>query len=241
MFAVMTEANKTDEFSPLPRGCTCLGAVCESHLFSAHFLLNVLNHIGSELHGSSTAYRIIEDLGTSLRLIFNAVSCGGSSHGVHAFEDEMKLVRNTITIHKRMYLEDLELNISGEDCISDNLPIPLGLLQIPVENALLHGLRNKQKPPYRLDISFEKEQPENKEDEFCYMIKIEDNGVGRIPAPKNSSGSLIKSDSAKWGLKYLSSVAGHFEHIHFEITDKPNHGGTGIHWYIRQSSKNTKL
>ena len=63
-------------------------------------------------------------------------------------------------------------------CIRDRLGtlnVPLGVFQIPVENALLHGLSNKESGPWLLHI-IAKTEINN------VVITISDNGVGRTNA-----------------------------------------------------------
>jgi len=53
--------------------------------------------------------------------------------------------------------------------------LPMGIIQIPVENALIHGLRNKEEGPKDLWINMMMENE-------ALKISITDNGVGREAA-----------------------------------------------------------
>lgn len=77
-----------------------------------------------------------------------------------------------------------------------DIELPLGILEIHVENALLHGLRNKESPPYELIL-------EIKEDDRNLYFIIKDNGIGREVA---MSISTYKRNGV--GTKNLNSIIG---------------------------------
>jgi len=58
----------------------------------------------------------------------------------------------------------------------ENFLVPMGILQIPVENALVHGLRNKEEGPKDLWINM------LQGDENRIIFTITDNGIGRKAA-----------------------------------------------------------
>jgi len=157
-----------------------------SNQFRPHFILNALNTVGAELDNKPQAESILSRLGESVDLIFSHAK---QQKVTHSFSDEWQLVRNVIDIHKIMYLKSLKTLLPAQETIDKlkNIYIPLGLIQIPVENALLHGLSNRQAGPWQLDIDV-------KENENKLMISIIDNGVGRTKAatlsnyPKHGTG-----------------------------------------------------
>lgn len=85
------------------------------------------------------------------------------------------MVENIIEIQKLLFIPNLNVNISGLELINDKYRVPVGIIQIPVENALLHGLRNKEIGECKLEIKIL---------DFIdnYHICINDNGVGRNKA-----------------------------------------------------------
>jgi sensor histidine kinase YesM len=121
-----------------------------------------------------SAESVLGRLGESVNIIFNQSRL---QKIVHPFLQEWKLVENIIHIHQLMYLKELEVHLPEKEEMLDFLDgeLPLGLLQIPVENALLHGLSNREKGPWKLEIKFIKEAS------FLQII-IRDNGVGRTKA-----------------------------------------------------------
>lgn len=156
-----------------------LNVVTLSNQFRPHFILNALNTIGADLKDKPAAETVISRLGESIDLIFNQSLKNKVSH---SFQNEWTLVKNVIEIHKVMYLPDLQLTLPSEDWIKNNYlkEVPVGILEIGVENALLHGLRNKKTPPYILTI----EAADNHDN---LIFKIIDNGIGRKKAASLSS------------------------------------------------------
>lgn len=145
-----------------------------SSQFRPHFILNALNTVGAELDNKPQAESVLSRLGESIDLIFN------HSHKqkiTHSFTNEWKLVNNIIDIHRLMYLKTLETDLPSLETINSlhNVQIPLGLLQVPVENALLHGLSNRESGPWKLKI-------EIVISEEVILVEIIDNGVGREKA-----------------------------------------------------------
>jgi hypothetical protein len=142
-----------------------------SNQFRPHFILNALNTIGAQMDDEPETETVLSRLGESINLIFNHAQ---QQTIAHSFASEWMLVKNIIHIHQLMYLKKLETSIPPQSVIDkySTLRIPLGLLQIPVENALLHGLSNRVQNPWLLAI-------EIVEDEKSVMVSIADNGVGR--------------------------------------------------------------
>ncbi|MES2651595.1 MAG: histidine kinase [Bacteroidota bacterium] len=170
-----------------------LNVITLSGQFRPHFILNALNTIGADLKDKPLAESIISRLGESINLIFNQsqqkVVC-------HSLKNEWLLVENVIQIHRIMYLPDLEVSYIGNELLNEyeDLKVPLGILETNVENALLHGLRNKQDPPYSLSLSV-------KSDTDYFYFEIADNGIGRKAAIKLSS---YKKHGT--GIKNLNSI-----------------------------------
>jgi len=145
-----------------------------SNQFRPHFILNALNTIGAELDNKPQAESVLSRLGESIDLIFKHAQ---QQKITHLLADEWRLVKNVIDIHQLMYLKNLETKLPSEEEINrlSYIHMPLGLMQIPVENALLHGLSNRETGPWQLFIEILETENEVK-------ISITDNGVGRIKA-----------------------------------------------------------
>lgn len=147
-----------------------LNVITMSSQFRPHFILNTLNTIGADLKDKPGAESIISRLGESVNLIFNYAQQKKVSH---TLQDEWMLINNVIEIHQIIYLPQLEVKYVGKELLETykGTNLPLGILEINVENALLHGLRNKQLPPYNLKIAIH-------EDTNNLYFTIEDNGIG---------------------------------------------------------------
>lgn len=142
-----------------------------SNQFRPHFILNALNAIGAELENKPHAESVLSRLGESIDIIF--------SHSLkkkiaHSLLNEWKLVKNVVQIHQMMYLKNLEFSFPSDELMEKywEWQVPLGLLQVPIENSLLHGLSNKLDPPWKLIIEIE-------ETDTALVFVIADNGIGR--------------------------------------------------------------
>jgi LytS/YehU family sensor histidine kinase len=66
---------------------------------------------------------------------------------------------------------------ADEDLLLYSIDVPLLLIQIHVENAILHGLINKENDDRKLSIHFKKDG------EFM-LCSVKDNGIGRDASAK---------------------------------------------------------
>jgi hypothetical protein len=170
-----------------------LNVITLSSQFRPHFILNALNTIGADLKDKPLAESIISRLGESINVIFNQsqqkVVC-------HSLKNEWLLVENVIQIHRIMYLPELDVSYFGNEVLKEyeNLLVPLGILETNVENALLHGLRNKHTSPYSLSLKV------NSDEDYFYF-EISDNGIGRKAAVK-----LTNYKKHGTGIKNLNSI-----------------------------------
>jgi hypothetical protein len=148
-----------------------LQLVTLSSQFRPHFILNALNTIGAQMDDKPEAESVLSRLGESINIIFSHAQ---QQKIVHPFTNEWQLVENIIHIHRLMYLKQLQTDVPINDVLKKygDIKVPLGILQIPIENALLHGLSNKESGPWLLKITIQ-------ENEHFIFIEITDNGVGR--------------------------------------------------------------
>ena len=156
-----------------------LNIITLSNQFRPHFILNALNTIGADLKDKPAAETIISRLGESINLIFDHTR---QKKVTHTLEYEWQLVLNVIEIHQIMYLPLLEKELPEKHWLQQqgSVRVPMGILEIIVENALLHGLRNRKQEPYQLKIS-------EKDDADFLFFAIEDNGIGRAAAMQLTS------------------------------------------------------
>lgn len=196
-----------------------MNLVTLSAQFRPHFILNALNAIGADLKGNHEAESIISRLGESINLIFRHAQSQKISHSL---KEEWLLVSNVIEIHRIIYLPELQVSIEGEYLLKEfeALEVPLGILEIHVENALLHGLRNKSVPPYILSVYI------TEDNENLYFV-VADNGIGRAEArtissyKKNGVGTKNLNNIIKTLNKYNKRK------IDITYTDIPKSKGSG--------------
>ena len=131
-----------------------------------------------------------------------------------------------------MYLKKMETRLPDKEILErvQDLKVPMGLLQIPVENALLHGLSNRETGPWLLEI-------EIKQEKEGIRVIITDNGVGR-----NKSANLSNYTKHGTGTKNLIEILGiinpaNKEAISFSyeddiFKDNESYFGTRVNIYI---------
>jgi LytS/YehU family sensor histidine kinase len=170
-----------------------LQLVTLSSQFRPHFILNALNTIGAQMDDKPEAESVLSRLGESINLIFSHAQ---QQKIVHPFANEWQLVENIIHIHRLMYLKQLQTDVPTNDVLKkySDIKVPLGILQIPIENALLHGLSNKEHEPWLLAIKIQ-------ENNDYIFIEINDNGVGR-----KKSATLSNFTKHGTGTKNLTEI-----------------------------------
>lgn len=187
-----------------------------SNQFRPHFMLNALNSIGSQLRDKPHAEKVISRLGESINILYGFTQ---KNRFTLSFQNEMKLVENSIEIQKTLFIPELKIQIVNKELIPEDYLIPVGLLQIPVENALIHGLRHKTNNDSVLKIEFSSKK-EN------YFITILDNGVGRARATKINN-FKTNGNGLKTVLDMIEIINQHQKGaISFEIEDLLEPTGT---------------
>lgn len=156
-----------------------LNIVTLSSQFRPHFILNALNTIGADLINKPDAETVLSRLGESINLIFNQAQ---QKRITHTLKNEWALIENLIDIHRIMYLPELQVEMPSTEWLEQNfnMMIPVGIIEIMVENAILHGLRNKKRPPYIIQLGAN-------DDDINTYFTITDNGIGRTNSMKLSS------------------------------------------------------
>jgi len=140
-----------------------------------------------------------------------------------SLEDEINTIENYLALQKLRYEELFEYRIEiSEELDPDNIFIPPMLLQPFVENAIEHGIRNKDESG-TVSVSVIKI-----DDELC--IELEDNGVGRKAAEKilknqNKNHKSLSSKIIQERIKIFNRRSK--KKIKLEIIDLSDNSGEG--------------
>ena len=146
-----------------------------------HFINNSLSWVQWALADDPKGISVVSRLAENIKTVFKK-----SREGLpfHSITDEFRLVENYLTIQQIRYGGYFEITLPAADILAKwrTLQIPLMQIQIHVENAIEHGLRN--------DKGSKKLVIELVEEEMDLHIKIIDYGIGRPAAKqKKSSGT----------------------------------------------------
>jgi len=190
---------------------TQLQAIISS--FNPHFINNSLHWAQSRYHEDKTLVKVIGRLSENIQHIFLKTKHGRATHSL---QEELRLVENYILIQQVRFKDSFEYIPPDTDIVEKckEYPIPIMQLQIHVENAIEHGLRNKVDSTYvQIKISYS-------ESEIEYQII--DDGVGRIAANK------MGSKGTQSGVSMLNQVHEIFNSINknkISQTYEDNHVG----------------
>jgi sensor histidine kinase YesM len=130
-----------------------------------HFLFNTLNIIArmSMFEGANTSEKLIQAMSKILR--YN-LSNNGDLVNIY---DEIESIKNYLTIQEIRFQDQMVFNLEiGKNL--NNVYIPPMIIQPIVENAIIHGLKNRVRDGI-VDIKVEKR------DDYA-IIEVSDNGKG---------------------------------------------------------------
>ena len=183
-----------------------------------HFVFNSLNSIKSYIlqHRSLDASEYLTDFSTLMRSILQH-----SKEKFISLTDELETSLLYIKLEKLRFEENFTFDYNLQVGIdTDTILIPPMLLQPYIENAIKHGLMNKEgNRSLKLSVIEEKEQ---------IIISIDDNGIGREQA------SLLRKNSLKYQSMGMSINKERVDllsltndlHIAINIIDKKLHDGS---------------
>ena len=189
-----------------------------SSQINPHFLYNTLDTIiwMAEFQDSQRVVKVTKSLATYFRLALN------QGKDLICLSDEINHVRQYLFIQKQRYGDKLDYDIK-ENPEFDKLVLPKLVLQPLVENALYHGIKEKDGKGH-IKLSVEKE-------EATLVMIIEDDGVGFQVAEEASQTQLKRGGV---GLKNVDQrLKLHFgDRYQMEIDSRPQLG-TQVRIYIR--------
>jgi len=147
-----------------------------------HFVFNSLNSIKSYIltHRSTEASEYLTDFSTLMRSILQF-----SKEQLISLSNELEIAVLYVSLEKRRFEENFVFNYDLDPTIDTNeIMIPPMLLQPYIENAIKHGLMNKE-GIRMLTLSIIR-------DNTYIKIEIDDNGIGREQA------SLLRKNTLKY-------------------------------------------
>ena len=190
-----------------------------SSQINPHFLYNTLDTIiwMAEFQDSQRVVQVTKSLATYFRLALN------QGRDLISLSDEINHVRQYLFIQKQRYGDKLEYEIAEEPDF-DNLVLPKLVLQPLVENALYHGIKEKEGQGH-IKVFVQKQ-------DTGLVIRIEDDGVG-FQAAGDSSQSQLKCGGV--GLQNVDQrLKLHFgDNYQMKINSVPSKGTT-VEIYINK-------
>ena len=169
-----------------------------------HFLFNALNSVQNlvQQNKGREAHLYLADFAGLIRKVLN-----NSEKEEVSLAEELEMIEQYLTLEKLRFEFDFEIKVAAEIDHYNTL-IPSMLLQPFVENAVIHGLQNKQGDK-QLSVEVMKA-------ESGVQISIEDNGIGRAAAKeltkaKNGKGTKLMKErleilQEKQGEKYSLNI-----------------------------------
>lgn len=180
-----------------------------------HFLFNSLNSVQNlvQQNKGREAHLYLSDFAGLIRKVLN-----NSEKEEVSLAEELEMINQYLNLEKLRF--DFEYTISlDENVDTHNTMVPSMLIQPFAENAIIHGLQNKEGDRMlRLEIVKE---------ESGVKICIEDNGIGRAAAReisrvKNGKGTRLVEER----LEILQEK--NREKYEFKIIDLNDHSGTRV-------------
>lgn len=144
-------------------------------LISPHFIFNALNHIYSVIDNKE----LVQKQFNHLQYLIRSTLVNTEKLSIPLY-DEIKLVESFTELQQQI-LKDIEINWNIQQNIDLKQLVPAMILQLPVENAIKHGLWPK--PHDRklwIDVT---------SDSAYLLLCVTDNGVGLQTSPSPTKGT----------------------------------------------------
>jgi ligand-binding sensor domain-containing protein len=181
-----------------------------------HFIFNCLSSIQSFITSNDTdsAVRYLTRFARLVRLALH-----GSLDGMHSLQEEIEILENYLTLEQLRFPERFTFIIETDASINpDAIYLPPMLIQPYVENAVLHGMRNKEAGG-QINLFFTLENQN-------LLVTVMDNGTGMDTGTSRMSVGSRKSVGMMLTKRRLDILAGmednsafHYEHI-FDTTGR---------------------
>ncbi|MCO6462449.1 MAG: histidine kinase [Saprospiraceae bacterium] len=171
-------SQKETEFELMSKEKDMLRVSAIVNQLNPHFINNALQWLQirtEDVESVRVIGRLAENINTVFRNTRKKIS-------YHSLADELKLTSNYLYIQTKRFGDNLKFeipNLKEEDEIS-KVNVPIMIIQIHVENAVEHGIRNNETGEGTVIIRLG-------EDSGYVFIDIEDDGVGRKEATRLGS------------------------------------------------------
>ena len=177
---------------------------------SPHFMFNVLNNriIKSDVKESNELTELAQLIRANLDM--------SSTLGVE-LQKELEFVQQYIRVESYLMGDDFHFNIDiAPDVDASSVRIPSMFIQILTENAIKHGLRNKEGDK-RLCINVTR-------DSNCTVIKVSDNGPGFNPnvLRRKTGMNIISQTIAVINVRNKDKIRFSIRNIYSDDSKQPN-------------------
>lgn len=187
-------------------------------LMNPHFIFNSLNSIQNLIlnkHNDEANVYLLK-FSKLMRKILES----NTSENI-SLADEIDILKRYLELEQLRFQEDFTYSITLDDSVkSTQIRIPIMMIQPFVENAIWHGLMNKEGERI-LKIRF------SSEDDKYLLCIVEDNGLGRVEREN------VLKEKKSMATIFVRSRLDLINKIHnlecdLKIIDKPNFGGTRV-------------
>lgn len=153
-----------------------------------HFIFNTFNGVASVIKKGDTekAYDVFMRFSKMTRNVLD-----NFDESIIPFGREIDLVQNYLELQKFRFKDLFEYQLEAEKKLNE-IPVPRMIVQVHVENAIVHGIIPKGSGGLL--------KVEARMEESVFRITIEDNGIGRERSAR------LNKDSNGLGLKTIQSV-----------------------------------
>ena len=164
-----------------------------------HFMFNVLNGLAHNVAIGNTTEAHDQIIRFS-KLLRSMMSKGEKTDTT--LEAELDFVKSYLELERFRFKDDFSFLLQVEPSVDLNTRIPRMLIQLLVENAIKHGLRNKSDNK-RIMIKAETRNA-------ITILIVEDNGIGRLAAKEyqreGGNGSKIMADMIRLNCKITDNT-----------------------------------
>ena len=190
-----------------------------------HFTFNAINTLSSIFYkeDKETAHKFLVDFSSLIRNTLN-----NSKKIAIPLKDEIDFVQNYLKLQQFRYSNKFDFEIHIDKEVDRNIIIPRMIIQTFAENAVKHGLVNKEGKG-RLDIDIHPMTPSRRMSEPQHLqIDITDDGIGR---EKSKQVFNYKQISTGKGHEIIKQIVDMYNKLNkasvgFEIIDLSNNDGS---------------